>query len=269
MKNSFINIKTLLLATLALTFWSCENDEKQTVTTMNNLVWSDDFDGDVLDTSKWTYDIGTGANGWGNNELQYYTNRPENVKLENGMLVITALKEAYQGAGYTSARINTKNLFTTQYGRVEARMKLPWGKGMWPAFWMLGEDIDENVWPNCGEIDIMENRGSEPTKIHGTVHGPGYFAAQGEGKAYEFSNSRVDTEFHVYGIEWGANYINFYVDDVLYNQITVADVSGDWVFNKPFFMLINLAVGGNYGGSPNDDTVFPQEMLVDYVRVYK
>lgn len=269
MKNSFINIKTLFLATLAFTLWSCEYSEEQTVTTMNNLVWADEFDGTSLDTSKWVAEIGTGTNGWGNNELEYYTE--DNISVEDGMLVITAKKESYNGSSYTSARIKTQDLYSTQYGRIEARMKLPWGQGMWPAFWMLGDNISTDGWPTCGEIDIMENVGQEPTIISGTIHGPGYSAGSGVSKSYEFTDSRVDTEFHVYGIEWGENYINFYVDDVLYNQITPSDddVTGDWVFNNSFFILLNLAVGGDYVGSPNDDTVFPQKMYVDYVRVYK
>lgn len=268
MKHSLLNIKTIILATLVFTCFGCDSDEEQTITTMSNLVWADDFDGTELNTSNWNYEIGTGQNGWGNNELQYYTNRPENIKVEDGMLVITARQESYEGSNYTSARIKTQGLFGKQYGRFEARIKLPWGQGMWPAFWMLGENINEVSWPNCGEIDIMENRGSEPTKINGTVHGPGYSGGESVTKAYEFTNSRVDTEFHVYGVEWENDYINFYVDDVLYNQITPEDVNGEWAFDNPFFMLINLAVGGNYGGPPNANTVFPQTMYVDYVRVY-
>jgi beta-glucanase (GH16 family) len=148
-------------------------------------------------------------------------------------------------------------------------MRLPWGQGMWPAFWMLGADIDTNPWPGCGEIDIMEYRGQEPTIVLGSVHGPGYSGGNAISKSYELKNDRFDTGFHVFGIEWGPNYVNFYVDNVLYNQITPADVTGEWVFNKPFYILINLAVGGTFVGSPNSETVFPQTMLVDYVRVYK
>jgi Beta-glucanase/Beta-glucan synthetase len=140
---------------------------------------------------------------------------------------------------------------------------------MWPAFWMLGNDCDTNIWPNCGEIDIMENRGQEPTKIAGSVHGPGYSAGMAVTKEYELMHSRFDNEFHVFGIEWGEDYINYYVDGDLYNQIKKEDVPGEWVFNKPFFIILNLAVGGNYVGSPNAETKFPQTMLVDYVRVYQ
>ena len=271
MKNNIVKIKFTLtkiflhIGVFALVF-SCNPDETQIVTNFNNLTLEDNFDGDELDTSVWTYDIGTGTNGWGNNELQYY--REENVTVENGMLMITAKREDFEGSQYTSARILTKGLFEQEYGRFEARMKLPWGQGMWPAFWLLGSNIDQVSWPQCGEIDIMENRGQEPTQIAGTVHGPGYSAGDSIGKDYILENDRFDTDFHIFGIEWGPNYINFYVDDVLYNQITPSDVPGEWVFDQPFFMILNLAVGGNYVGPVGANTVFPQTLYVDYVRVY-
>lgn len=272
MKNKLV-IKSIFLVTSFLLMLSCSKDEKQTVTTFNNLVLQDNFDVDgAPNTSIWNYDIGKGpgGDGWGNNELQYYTDRPENIVVENGMLKITAIKESYMGSGYTSARITTKGKFEKKFGRFEARMKLPYGKGYWPAFWMLGGNIDTDVWPQCGEIDIMENRGSSPTIISGALHGPGYSGGSAILKAFSFPNSRVDSAFHIYGVEWGPDYINFYVDDVLYNQLTPEKVTGAWVFNSnPFFMLINLAVGGNFGGPPNAQTVFPQEMLIDYVRVYQ
>lgn len=262
------------LITLCLVIISCSNDDyTQTVTTLNNLVMQDEFDEDgAPNPDLWSYDIGTGAdqglNGWGNNELQYYTDRPENVIVEDGMLKITALQESFEGSSYTSARILTKGKYAKKYGRFEARMQLPWGQGMWPAFWLIGENIDDVRWPNCGEIDIMENRGSEPTLISGALHGPGYSGGNAILRPYDFKDERVDTAFHVYGIEWGSDYINFYVDDVLYSQITPDDVTGNWVFDQPFYIIINVAVGGNFGGPPNADTVFPQTMLVDYVRVY-
>lgn len=252
---------------------SCSADEKQTVTTLDKLVLQDEFSVDgAPDSALWNYDIGKGpgGDGWGNNELQYYTDRPENIKVENGMLIITAIQELYMGSGYTSARITTKGKFEQKYGRFEARMKLPSGKGLWPAFWMLGSNIDINSWPQCGEIDIMENRGSQPLTVSGALHGPGYSGGTAITKSYSFTSSRVDTDFHIYGVEWGPNYVNFYIDSVLYNQITPEDVTGEWVFNSnPFYMLLNLAVGGNFDGSPNSNTVFPQEMLIDYVRVYQ
>jgi beta-glucanase (GH16 family) len=249
---------------------SCNPDETQVVAKFDIITMQDEFDVAGTPNDKiWGYDIGTGTNGWGNNELQYYTDRSSNVEVKDGMLKITAIKEDYEGAAYTSARLLTKGKFDQKYGRFEARMKLPWGQGMWPAFWLLGADFDTAGWPHCGEIDIMENRGAEPTKVSGTIHGPGYSGGNPVTKDYVLPNGRFDTEFHVFGIEWGEDYINYYVDDVLYNQITPADVNGEWVFDQPFFIIINLAVGGNFGGPPDKDaTVFPQEMLVDYVRVY-
>ncbi|ARV09402.1 glycosyl hydrolase family 16 [Winogradskyella sp. PC-19] len=260
---------------------SCNTDETQTVATFSNLVFEDNFDKDgVIDTDIWNFDIGDGTAqgipGWGNNELQYYTDRPENATVENGYLLITPRQEEFNGAQYTSARLQTKNNVQQQYGRFEARIRLPYGQGMWPAFWLLGEDSDGSIWPQIGEIDIMENVGDEPTKIFGTVHGPSYSGAESVSKSYTLENTRVDTEFHVYGIEWGPDYINFYIDDVLYNQITPEDIDeetngeGEWVFNdRPFYIILNVAVGGNLPGPPNAETEFPQTMLVDYVRVYK
>ena len=249
---------------------SCSKDEKQTVTTLNKLVKQDEFDTNgAPNPNLWSYNIGTGSNGWGNNELQYYSNRPENIVVENGMLKITAIKESFMGSQYSSARILTKGKFEKQYGRLEARIKLPWGKGLWPAFWMLGSNSDTVIWPQCGEIDIMEYLGSNPTTVFGTVHGPGYSGGNAISKKYSLTNNRFDNDFHIFGIEWGENYINYYVDNVLYNQITPKDVTGEWVFNKPFYIILNMAVGGNYPGAPNSDTVFPQTMLVDYVRVYE
>lgn len=271
--NNIINrmkatIKTLVFSLLIV---GC-GDVDQEVVTLDELVFADEFDVDGAPNSEtWDYDIGNGPNGdgWGNQELQYYTDRPENVIVRNGVLIITAREESFEGSGYTSARLLTKDLFEQQYGRFEARIQLPWGQGLWPAFWMLGADIAINPWPGAGEIDIMESRGQTPTKIEGTVHGPGYSGGESVGKGYELTNDRFDTGFHIFGIEWGPESIRFYVDDVLYNEITPEDVPGEWVFNKPFFMLMNVAVGGSFVGSPNDDTVFPQRMLVDYVRVYR
>lgn len=267
-KVFLIGLSTFLI----LIYVGCENSEDQTVATFSNLVLEDEFDTDgVIDSSIWTYDIGTGQNGWGNNELQYYTDRPENVTVQNGVLIITARQEQFNGSGYTSARIKTEGLFEQAYGRFEARIRVPYGQGMWPAFWLLGNNCNDPgfTWPQCGEIDIMEFRGQEPTVIHGSVHGPGYSAGNAITKSYTLENDRFDTGFHVYGIEWAPDYVNFYVDDVLYNQITKADVTGEWVLDHPFYIIINLAVGGSFVGSPNSETVFPQNMLVDYVRVYK
>jgi beta-glucanase (GH16 family) len=256
----------------------CETDDQQTVTRFTNLVLSDEFNTDGMpDSNLWAYDIGRGPNGdgWGNQELQYYTDRSENVTIQNGVLLITAREESFEGSQYTSARLLTKDLFEQQYGRFEARIRLPWGQGIWPAFWMLGADIDENPWPGAGEIDIMEYRGQEPSVLIGSVHGPGYSAGNAISKEFTLENDRFDTGFHIFGIEWGPDFINFYVDDILYNQITPEDVDeetngeGAWVFDKPFYILMNVAVGGTFVGSPDTETQFPQTMLVDYVRVYE
>jgi beta-glucanase (GH16 family) len=279
-KHKLKLVAKLFFMSLILIIFSCENNDTQTVTTMNNLVWQDDFntDGEV-DATKWSYNEGTGSNGWGNNELQNYTKRAENIQVKDGMLHITAKKESYQGSGYTSARILTKGLYEQKFGRIEARIKLPYGKGYWPAFWMLGANLQEGTetpddpstvfWPLAGEIDIMEYLGNKPTTILGSVHGPGYSGGEAVSKSYTLMNDRFDIGFHVFGIEWGENYINYYVDNVLYNQITPADVSGEWVFNKPFFIILNMAIGGNLPGSPNAETAFPQTMIVDYVKVYQ
>jgi len=288
-KISKAHIALGLLVLIGIGVSSCNLDETQEVATLNNIIMQDEFNEDgVPNPALWTYDLGDGtANGldvgWGNNELQYYTDRPENVVVENGMLVITAREESFEGASYTSARITTQNLFEQQYGRFEARIRLPLGKGLWPAFWLLGNDCDQNPWPNCGEIDVMEYLGDAPTIVFGSVHGPGYNAGDSVSKEYEIPNARFDSEFHIFGIEWSPNRINFYVDDVLYQSITPDSITdeaqesiedselpnaGEWVFNRPFYIIMNVAVGGNLPGAPNDETVFPQRMFVDYVRVY-
>ena len=265
--NKLTHILYFLLITIVVS--GCE-DDSQTVVNFEQLVVQDEFDSDGAPNSEiWNFDIGTGVNGWGNNELQYYTDRPENVQVQNGYLIITAKEEPYRGSNYTSAKLLTKGKIEQTYGRFEARMKLPWGQGIWPAFWMLGADIDVNPWPGAGEIDIMEYRGQNPSIVLGSVHGPGYSGGEAVTKSYTLQNDRFDTGFHVFGIEWGSDYVNYYVDDVLYNQITPADVPGEWVFNKPFYVIINLAVGGTFVGSPNEETVFPQTMIIDYVRIYK
>lgn len=268
--SKIYSVKSLLFfLAIVLLMAGCE-DDTQTVVNLEQLVMADEFDTDgAPDSELWSFEIGTGENGWGNNELQYYTDRTENVEVRNGMLLITARRENFEGSSYTSARMITKGKFEQTYGRFEARMRLPYGQGMWPAFWMLGADIDTNPWPGAGEIDIMEYRGQEPTVVLGSVHGPGYSGGNAVTKRYDLLNDRFDTGFHVFGIEWGEDYVNYYVDDVLYNQITPDDVDGEWVFDKPFYLLINLAVGGSFVGSPNSETVFPQTMLVDYVRVYQ
>ena len=241
------------------------------------LVWSDEFNGangSAVDSSKWVSE--TGGGGWGNNELEYYTNRKENAWQQDGNLVIKVLAEKYTGAdgvtrNYTSARLKTQGKFSQTYGRFEARMKIPRGQGIWPAFWMLGDDIEKPGWPACGEIDIMENIGKEPGIVHGTIHGPGYSGAGGIGSPFALpGDQRVGDDFHVFAVEWEPNAIRFYVDDHLYSTRTPADLpkGAKWVYDHPFFLLLNVAVGGYWPGDPDATSTFPQTMLVDYVRVY-
>lgn len=242
------------------------------------LVWGDEFsgpDGTLPDPKKWTYDIG--GKGWGNQELESYTKRPANARIEKGNLVITALSENYTGADgvtreYTSARLKTQGLFSQAYGRIEARIKIPEGQGMWPAFWMLGEDITSVGWPRCGEIDIMENVGKEPGTVHGSLHGPSTERPTSDLTSI-FSlpgGQKFADEFHLYAVEWEQNLVRFYVDSNLYASFDSSQwpAGGKWVFDHPFFIILNLAVGGNWPGSPDASTKFPQSMLVDYVHVY-
>ncbi len=232
-----------------------------------------------VDSSKWTAEIGGG--GWGNQELQYYTNSIENAFHDGqGSLVIKAIKLApplnltcwYGPCRYTSARLITKGKFDRKYGKFEARIKIPRGQGMWAAFWMLGNNIDKVGWANCGELDIMENIGREPRTVHGTIHGPGYSGANGIGGSYNLPNNPIFADdFHVYKAEWAENKIQFYVDGNLYKTITPQDLPAGkvWVFDHPFFMILNFAVGGPWGGNPDNTSVFPNTMMIDYVRVYK
>ena len=269
MNNRFITSTVLrVISFLLVNIYGCSDDNE--IPQRNwQIVWQDEFEGaagQAVDASKWTYDLGRGQDGWGNQELQLYTDLPENVSLDGeGNLAITALKTGT----FTSGRIKTQGLFDQTYGRFEARIKLPWGPGIWPAFWMLGADVLSNPWPQCGEIDIMEYRGQQPSIVHGSLHGPGYSGGSPITKSFAFTNDRFDVDFHVFAVEWGTDYINYFVDDVLYQQITPDDVPGEWVYNHPFFMVLNLAVGGNYVGFPTDDTKFPQTLLIDWVRVSK
>lgn len=231
------------------------------------LLWHDEFDTAI--GPDWVFDIGTGSNGWGNNELQFYTSRPENVRIESGVLVIEARKEQYSSREYTSARLKTEGRKTFKYGRIEARIQVPRGEGLWPAFWALGEDQKAVGWPRCGEIDIMENIGKEPTRVHATVHGPGYSGGKGVGGFLELPSRAFADGFHVFAVEWDATGLRFSSDDTVYKQITPADVPGAWAFDHPFYLLLNLAVGGNWPGSPSAETQFPARMRVDYVRAYE
>jgi beta-glucanase (GH16 family) len=239
------------------------------------LTWSDEFDGPAggaPDPNKWKYQ--TGGTGFGNNELEYYTNRRENSYLDgSGHLVIEARAEAYMNRQYTSARLHTSGIFSQQYGRFEARIQLPGGgKGVWPAFWALGTSIGSVGWPRCGELDIMENRGSEPTMNHGSAHGPGYSAGAAFTRTTTLpAGQRFPDDFHEFAIEWTDASVRWYVDGTLYSTMTPADLQARnvmWVFNGPMYLLLNVAIGGNFDGNPTAATTFPNKMIVDYVRVY-
>jgi len=243
------------------------------------LVWADDFNGaagTAPDGSKWTHD--TGGGGWGNNELEYYTTSTSNAAMDGaGHLVITARKENPAGYGcwygsctYTSARINTAGHFTQQYGHIEASIKMPRGQGIWPAFWSLGDNIGSVGWPASGEMDIMETIGSTTGTNHGSLHGPGYSGGNPLTGTYTLPNgASLADAFHTYAIDWAPNTVSFSVDGNVYETHTSADTNGNpWAYNHPFFLILNVAVGGNFPGSPNSSTVFPQPMLVDYIHVY-
>jgi len=235
-----------------------------------NLVWSDEFDGpagQLPDATKWNFDVG--GTGWGNGQLEYDTNLAQNASLDGqGHLAITALDTPYMGNAYSSARLETQNLGQFTHGRFEARMQMPIGPGMWPAFWMLGTNFETVGWPQCGEIDIMEYRGQEPDLVHGSLHGPGYSGGSAITQAYSDPQG-FNGDFHVYDLDWEPDSITWSVDGVPYQTVTSAEVpAGNWVFEHPFFILLNMAVGGNYVGPPTSATVFPQTFLIDYVRVY-
>ena len=238
------------------------------------LVWSDEFDGPagtLPDAGKWTYDLGHGEQGWGNHELENYTNSAANVHLDGrGHLIVRALREP--SGEFTSARLKTQGRFTTAFGKIEARIQLPYGQGIWPAFWALGADIDAVGWPQCGEIDIMENIGREPAIQHGSLHGPGYSDGHSITATVSLPKGRkLSREFHLYTVVWTKQSAEFFFDSKSYLKATPASLpaGAPWVFDKPFFLLLNVAVGGDWPGSPDGTSVFPQEMTVDYVRVYQ
>ncbi len=226
-----------------------------------SLVWSDEFDGNSLDLTKWTFDLGAG--GWGNNEPQYYTNSANNIVVDTGYLRITARNETIGNSNYTSARIKTQGLFDICYGKIEARMKVPVGKGLWPAFWMLGSNITSVSWPQCGEIDIMEHVSTSPY-VNGTYH------YNNNGHVYFGGTKLCDVgTFQVYSIEWDAASIRWYLNGVQYYQANILNgINSTEEFHLPFFLILNLATGGNWPGYPDATTVFPANMFVDYVRVY-
>ena len=234
-------------------------------------LWHDEFDGETIDTSKWTFEIGTGASGWGNNEWEYYTDRKENAYVKDGVLHIRAQKENYEGQKYTSARMLTKDKFAFTYGTVEARIALPTGKGIWPAFWMLGQNIDEVSWPACGEIDIIETINDENI-VYGTHHWQynGNHASYGNNtKDYYGTSKELDiTQFHTFKMVWNEKLIAMYVDEFKYQEIDIESAKdGLEAFHKPQFFILNVAVAGNWPGFEVDDSQFPNEMLVDYIRV--
>ena len=234
-------------------------------------LWEDEFEENVINPDIWTHEIG--GSGWGNNELQHYTDRTTNSFQVGGYMVIEAKEEGFGGNDYTSARIVSQDKFEFSYGRADIRAKVPEGKGIWPALWMLGGDFAEVGWPTCGEIDIMEIIGSQPQILHGTIHYPlpsGQAFFKG-GSTFLSGAEKFSKEFHVYSIIWKEDQIEWLVDGVSYLTLTPADIEdGIWSYNDdPFFFILNVAVGGNWPGSPDETTVFPQRMLIDYVRVYQ
>jgi len=248
-------------------------------------VWSDEFDGPAgaaIDSTKWRYDTGDGCAsgncGWGNSEKEYYSAAPENIALNGrGQLAIVArtapagLTCYYGPCRYTSAKVTTRGKLSVAPGRVEARIKLAAGQGLWPAFWMLGTNIAAVGWPTCGELDIMENRGSAPTTTSSAVHGPGYSGNTPFAHQHVLARGTVADTFHTFAVEWDSLRIRYFVDDSLHYTVTRADVQryGNWVFDQSFFVILNLAVGGHFDGDPASDAIFPATMLVDYVRVYR
>ena len=261
------------------------------------LAWNDEFDGDTINRTKWTCQTGNGfmtetgqwVGGWGNGELEFYTDRAENAFVRDGMLHIRAIKEPFKNCRYTSARLTTKGLFQKVYGRFECRAKLPLGKGLWPAFWMLPATNTYGGWAASGELDIMEARGQEPTKVSGTIHyGSCWPANVHSGADFLFPDKTTIAEFHIYALEWEPEELHWYVDDKLYStqkkwwssskvnyqrQGVKPKEDGErnpWPapFDKPFYLILNLAIGGNFLGNPDTQTSFPAEMVIDYVRVY-
>lgn len=233
-----------------------------TVTVAVSLVWSDEFNNDgPPDASKWGYDLGAG--GWGNGELQYYTNRSENAVVQSGTLKIKLIKENFSGSPYTSARLLSKNKYAFTYGKVEARAKLPLGRGTWPAIWMLGSNINTVSWPACGEIDIVEHVGNDQDRIYGTLHYPGRFGGSADGSSKIIPN--VSTEFHIYSLEWSATSIKMFADGQLIHSVSN---SSNIPFNHDFFLILNMAMGGGFGGNV-DPALTGATLEIDYIRVYQ
>lgn len=236
-----------------------------------SLIWNDEFEGETLNEDFWTFEIGNGTWGWGNNELEYY--RKDNTELTDGFIVIEARDEKFGGFNYTSSRIITKNKFDFTFGRIDVRAVIPEGQGIWPAIWMLGSNISEVGWPRCGEIDIMELVGHQPSKLHSTVHysdSSGNRIMNGSSTTLPASK-KFSQDFHVFSIIWEKDRIEFLLDDVPFHVITRASLGSQnpYPFNDPFFFIFNVAVGGNWPGSPDSTTKFPQHMIVDYIRVFQ
>jgi beta-glucanase (GH16 family) len=271
----------IALAVAAAAIGACGSRGSETPdapSTAWRLTWSDEFDapdGSAASPGRWIHDLGGG--GWGNNERQTYTDRRDNAVIRGGTLVIRAAREHFTGRDgiareYTSARLKTLGTFAQAYGRFEARIRIPRGQGIWPAFWMLGDNIEAAGWPTCGEIDVMENVGREPNVVHGTLHGPGYSGGQSLTASFTNPTGRpFADDFHVFAIEWEPSVVRWYADTNLYAARTLSAIPGGsrWVFDHAFFVLLNVAVGGDWPGNPDATTVFPQEMIVDWVRVYR
>lgn len=271
--------RMFLFVLLASTLTACSNGGSPSDPSVDDdgytLVWQDEFDGERIDPAKWVHQTGTGTeyglDGWGNNELQYYTDRPANSWIENGYLVIEARREEFQGQPYTSARLFTKDRADWTYGRFEIRAQLPKTRGLWPAIWMLPTHNAYGAWPASGEIDIIELVGHTPEIVYGTAHFGNTFADRdyitGETRR---ADGDFSDGFHTFAVEWVPDTLRWYLDDELYHQVVRADVDPyRWPFDRPFHMLLNVAVGGNWPGNPDATTRLPQRMLIDYVRVYQ
>lgn len=271
--------KYLLLIFVVIAFVQCAPQKNTTESIAEipyRLVWSDEFDEDGLPNSeKWSYDVGDGCPnlcGWGNNEKQYFTeNRAENARIENGHLIIEARKEDFKKSEYTSARLVSKGKGDFKYGKIEARAKLPSGIGTWPAFWMMPSKSKYGGWPKSGEIDIMEHVGYDASLVHGTVHTENYNHMIGTDKGGELKKNDYEKEFHIYGIEWTAEQIDFFIDGKKYFSFqNEYKTSAEWPFDQPFHIILNLTVGGNWGGRKGvDKDIWPQKYIIDYVRVYQ
>jgi beta-glucanase (GH16 family) len=256
---------------LLLALLGCAPDAPTALDSSWQEIWSDEFDGaagTAPDPASWTHDVG--GDGWGNEQLEYNTDRTDNAALTgDSTLLITALREEYEGNSYTSARLGTQDLVEPEHGRIEARIKLPQGKGLWPAFWLLGADIDEVGWPVCGEIDILELRGDTPEEISGTIHGSGYYGGGGIGGSYTLSEGTFADDFHTFTVDYEPDRLAWYVDGEPFLTLSPGDLpdGAAWSHDGPVFMILNLAVGGNFLENPDDSTEFPATMEVDWVRI--